>query len=353
MKKMYHYLLGPILLALTFYSSSVLADSPQKIFILHSYEKNHVCGRPQSLGVQRALLQAGFGVDHLEFESYAMDSKRINNTPELLEKQARIALQKIKAFQPDILVTLDDNAFRTVALELVDTDIQIVFSGMNNIPKRYNQKVQWLDSRQKPGHNITGVYEKIHFTTAVKVQQNIQPEMKKLLIIADNSPTGKALIRQVKQEIEQEPLLIEYEFYITDSWEDYQQRIQQANNEQVDTLYPIALRLNAKNGKTYTGAEILSWTGQHSRKPSIPLNFAFVKHGLFGGAGVDFEAMGFQAGKMVIDILNGATASDIPIEEADRYALVFNLERANALGINIPKDILLAADVIYESPVDN
>lgn len=347
MRRIHQYLLAPFLLALTFQVPQTLADHSQKVFILHSYEKDHVCGRPQSLGVQRALLQAGFGIEHLVLESYAMDSKRINNTPELLEKQAQIALQKITAFKPDILVTLDDNAFRTVALKLVDSEIQIVFSGMNNIPQRYNQQVQWLNDRQTPGHNITGVYEKIHFSTAVKVQQNIQPDMKKLLILSDNSPTGQALVRQVKAEIAQDKLPVDHEFYITDSLEDYRAKIQQANSEDVDTLYPIALRLIDKQGTTHTGAEILAWTGKHSLKPSIPLNFAFVQHGLLGGAGVDFEAMGYQAGQMVVDILNGNSAANIPIEDATRYALVFNLERANSLGINIPKDILLAADVIY------
>lgn len=347
MRILHRYLFTPLVLILLFHVPLVQADSAQKIFILHSYEKDHVCGRPQSLGVQRALLQAGFSIEHLLLKSYAMDSKRLNNTPELLEEQAQIALRQIEEFKPDILITLDDNAFRTVALRLIDTDIQIVFSGMNNIPERYNKTAQWLEDWSKPGHNITGVYEKIHFTTAVKVQKNIQPDLNKVLIISDNSPTGKALIRQVKAEIEQEPLSVDFEFFITDSLEDYQERIRRANFEEVDTLYPIALRLIDAQGQTHTGAEILSWTGSNSLKPSMPLNFAFAKNGLFGGAGVDFEAMGFQAGKIAVEILNGKSAANIPVVEASRYALVFNLERAKKLGINIPKDIMLAADVLY------
>jgi len=39
---------------------------------------------------------------------------------------------------------------------------------------------------------------------------------------------------------------------------------------------------------------------------------------------------------------------DIPIEEAERYALVFNLRRARELGMEIPIDILMAADVVYK-----
>ncbi|NNJ92667.1 MAG: hypothetical protein HKP55_13410 [Gammaproteobacteria bacterium] len=320
----------------------------KRVFILHSYENNHVCGKPQSMGVQRALLQAGYGIDDLVLASYAMDSKRKNNTPDLLAEQAEIALKKILEFKPDVLVTLDDNAFRTVGLKLVNTDIQIVFSGMNNIPERYNEITKWMNTTNNPGYNITGVYEKIHFATAVKVQKNIQPGMKKILIISDNSPTGKALIRQVRMELDNDNIPVKPEFYITDSWEDYQQKIDEINKSDIDTLYPIALRLHDKSGKTYTGAEILKWTGEHSKKPSIPLNFAFVKLGLLGGAGVDFESMGKQAGNLVVKILSGETAATIPIEEAERYALVFNLKRAKKLGIEIPTDILMAADEVYK-----
>ncbi|MDX2507608.1 MAG: ABC transporter substrate binding protein [Gammaproteobacteria bacterium] len=337
-----------IMIFIHVFFNSALADEKKRIFILHSYEIDHVCGRPQSMGVQRALLKSGFGADDLLLKSYAMDTKKTNNTPDLIARQAEIALQKIQEFNPHVLITLDDNAFRAVALELVDSDIQIVFSGMNNIPERYNETVQWLDDIKLPGHNITGVYEKIHFSTAVKVQKSIQPEMKKIRIFSDNSPTGKALIRQVKLEIEQTPIPAIPDFFITDSWEEYQQKVLETNYSDVDTLYPIALRLIDKNGQTYTGSKILTWTSQNSIKPSIPLNFAFVKLGLLGGAGVDFEAMGYQAGVIVAKILSGQDAANIPVEDAQRHALVFNITRAKALGIEIPTDILFAADEVFK-----
>ncbi len=341
-------IISSLILTLTGVFNLALAEEQKRVFILHSYEKDHVCGKPQSLGVQSALIKAGYGIDDLLFESYAMDTKKTNNTPELIAEQGRIALKKVKQFQPDVLVTLDDNAFRTVALELVDTDIQVVFSGMNNIPERYNAVAKWLEDVEAPGHNITGVYEKIHFSTAVKVQKNIQPDLNKVRIISDNSPTGKALIRQVRLELEKEPIPADVDFFITDSWEEYQQKILETNQSDVDTLYPIALRLIDKEGQTYTAAEVLSWTGKNSKKPSIPLNFAFVKLGLLGGAGVDFEAMGYQAGELAAKILAGKPAGEIPIEDAKRYALVFNVSRAKDLGIDIPSDILLAADEVYQ-----
>ena len=180
-----------------------------------------------------------------------------------------------------------------------------------------------------------------------KVQKNIMPSLRRVLVLSDTSPTGKALTAQIREELEAEKLPVEVDFFITDSWEEYQQAVLDAPKGDNDTLYPVALRLKDEAGTTYTAKEILSWTGEHSELPSIPLNFAFVKLGLFGGAGVDFHGMGLQAGEMTARILSGQQAGMVPIEDAERYALVFHLERAGILGIDIPDDILLAADEVY------
>jgi ABC-type uncharacterized transport system substrate-binding protein len=74
--------------------------------------------------------------------------------------------------------------------------------------------------------------------------------------------------------------------------------------------------------------------------------------GLFGGAAVDFFAMGEQAGRMVAAILQGTPPGEIPMEEARRYALAFNVDRARRLGIQIPEDVLLAADYVVVSRLE-
>ncbi len=83
-------------------------------------------------------------------------------------------------------------------------------------------------------------------------------------------------------------------------------------------------------------------------KPELALNYAFVNLGLFGGAAVDFSAMGEQAGDMVGSVFNGDSIGDISIEDARRYALAFNLVRAKKLNIIIPDEILLASDEIVK-----
>jgi len=323
-------------------------NSARRVFILHSYEANHVCGQPQHDGVIQALKRAGFREnENLSIETYFMDTKRKNNTPERMKEQAVEALKRIQSFHPDVLVVLDDNAFRTVAMNLENRTLPVVFCGMNAQPEDYNEIRNFMDSRSHPGHNITGVYEKLHIADALDVHFKLFPELKKVRFFVDLSPTGRAVMKQIKLEMKNVSSPCAWDIKVVTSWEDYQEAILRANADvEVGAIYPAALLLKNSEGRTYTVPDIFAWTVKHSTKPEISINFAFARLGLFGGAAVDFHAMGIQAGQMVVRALHGESPGDIPIEDAKKYALTFNLNRAKQLGIELPIDIIMAADEV-------
>jgi hypothetical protein len=80
----------------------------------------------------------------------------------------------------------------------------------------------------------------------------------------------------------------------------------------------------------------------------MAINYFFARMGLFGGAVVNFGAMGRLAGQQGAKVLKGAKAGDLPIENAPDYAIVFNLKRARDLGIEIPARVLAAANAVYK-----
>ena len=338
----------------TLFANNVAARKIKRVFIVCSYEKNNICGQPQYDGIISALGENGWiNGKNITIATYYMDTKKNNNTPVLIKKQANIALAKIQDFVPDIVITVDDNAFRTVALPLVDKPTKSVFSSMTTQPEEYNRVVHFMENRKKPGHNITGVYEKLHVRESLQVLSKIIA-LKKVRILTDISPTGKAISRQVKIELKPSDNTIslpcQIDYHTIKSWEEYGNEIKAINSDPAISAYYLAtLLLKDASGTTYTAPDIISYSLKHAKKPAMGPNYAFIKLGLFGGASVDFFAMGRQAGKMASTILKGGNPGKLPIQDARRIALVFNLKRARTLGINIPQDIFLAADEVFDN----
>lgn len=345
----------PVLFCLTLFlfTTGAVAQEVKRVYIAASYEKNHICGGPQEEGVIKGFNKTGwFEGMNLEIKRYYMDTKRKNTTPQAMKNEADIVLDQIKEFKPEILVLLDDNAIRELALPLAgDKNLSVVFSGMNGQPENYNAKKHFMETREKPGGNITGVYEKLYVARSIKVMQSAIPALKgkKIVGITDYSPTGNAITAQFEIELKNKPESNNWELRRVRDWQEYTGLIKELNtNDKIGAIYPVALRLKVSDTVIYTAPEIFKWTIKNGRKPEMALNYFFAKVGLFGGAAVDFKAMGFLAGKKAGQILNGEKAGNLSIEDAPDYAIVFNLKRAKELGIVIPPPLLTAADHVYK-----
>ena len=167
--------------------------------------------------------------------------------------------------------------------------------------------------------------------------------------ITDYSPTGNALTKQFELELKDRPEKAYWELKRVKDWQEYTSLILSLNDDEtVGAIYPVALSLKVSDAVTHTAPEIFKWTMENSQKPEMALNYFFAKIGLFGGAAVDFKAMGFMAGKKAGRILEGEMAGNIPIEDAPEYAIVFNLKRAKDLDLEISTPLLTAADHVYK-----
>ena len=62
----------------------------------------------------------------------------------------------------------------------------------------------------------------------------------------------------------------------------------------------------------------------------------------------DIADLGRQLADDVRQIFDGAKPGDIPIYRATKFQLIINLKTANALGLTLPRSLLLLADEVIE-----
>jgi putative ABC transport system substrate-binding protein len=74
----------------------------------------------------------------------------------------------------------------------------------------------------------------------------------------------------------------------------------------------------------------------------------FAEAGGLAAYASEFRDLAGQAAVYVDKILRGARPGDLPVEQPTRFELVFNRKTARALGIEIPRALLLRADQVLE-----
>jgi putative tryptophan/tyrosine transport system substrate-binding protein len=83
----------------------------------------------------------------------------------------------------------------------------------------------------------------------------------------------------------------------------------------------------------------------------LPVAYGWREHVVAGGLlsySADLAATFRHVATYVDKILKGANPADLPVEQATKFELVINLKTAKALGITIPKDVLLRADEVIQ-----
>jgi putative ABC transport system substrate-binding protein len=196
-------------------------------------------------------------------------------------------------------------------------------------------------SLARPGRNITGLSAAVTeiYPKRVQLLRELVPRAARIAALFNMS--NPALPPQWKEiETAARSLGIEPRLLDVRTPEDLEPALDAATRQRVDALI--------------VGLDTLTQAHQRSivdlvakrRQPAIYASTEFA-----GGLvvyGVNYPEMYRHAASFAHKILKGANPADLPVEEPTKFELVINLKTAKALGLTIPRSLLLRADQVIE-----
>ena len=307
---------------------------PLRILHVMSYHSGWVWNRDQLQGFKSALAD-----QEIEYQIIELDTKRDNDEGRILKK-INDAKNIISKWRPHLIYTNDDNAQQYLAKDYVNSDIPIVFSGVNRDPSEYG----FIGSS-----NITGVIEQEHFKATLNLLNRLSPNIKKIAIVVDSDPTWKGVMSRIRNQLRDLPQITVIDWALIQTYSDYKEKILSYQGS-VDAIALLGVfNFVNDNQQNENFESVLKWTQQNSTVPDFAFWQSRVELGTLCAVAVSGEELGFLAGDMARQILvDKVPPQQIPITSSKIGIPIVNMARARKLGLKVDTDILLSSKIITD-----
>ncbi len=193
----------------------------------------------------------------------------------------------------------------------------------------------------RPGGSITGLsFQQLELTgKRLELLKDVLPQLKRVAVLwdafsADQLPAAEVAARGLGVQLQ--PLELRNPPY------DYASAFSAASKGRAKAIVPLASPVFFRER-----ARLLELVGTH-RLPAIYFQREVVEAGGLMSYGPSFADMYRRAATFVDKILKGAKPADLPVEQPTRFELVINLKTAKALGLTIPRSVLIRADQVIQ-----
>jgi len=319
-----------------------------RIFVVDSYHREYLWSQDTHAGVCAALLEFGFLDDKKQVTGYTendyvesaravvkkvwMDTKRKNTMSDFAGAAARIS-EDVNKFKPDMILLGDDDAANYIGNLYMDTKIPVVFWGINGLPLKYGL----IDSIEKPGHNVTGIYQAGYLKESVEYLKKIAPGVRTFAILSDDSSTGRPKVKELERLAQAGELAIKLAATVmTNSlseWKSEALRLEKV----VDAFFVLNHNtLKDDLGNPVDQLNIGAWYLRNIRKPDCGHEKQFAIEGLLLVVDDSGFKQGYEAVKVAYQILEqGKNPADIPVRAPVRGPVIVNRQRAAMLRIDL------------------
>lgn len=314
--------------------------SDKRVLLINSYHQEYPWTKDITTGVEQVISQA-LPAENLLIEY--MDGRRFDIDPTYAALLHQVFKYKYSIIQPDIVLVSDDSAYQFSLLHGDDLfpNKPIIFSGVNNFLTQHIQ--------DKP--QITGIIEGIEIAKNIQLIQQVQPELQKLVLVADQTELGQSLRQNAEQalaRLEQEGKLkpqlqveIWQDFSLAELTEDL------AKLTAKDAVFIIIIRSD-KNGRYFDYQVELPHLSEVSQAPLYGMwGAVMVGNGVVGGYVNDPLAVGQGIAQIALDALRAPNA---PLPEVRLGAFSPIFDHAQLQNHSIPESLLPKNTVIINQP---
>ncbi len=283
-------------------------------------------------GFKQRMTELGY----VEGKNIVYDFQNSKGDQDLLGKLAQTLVQR----KPDLIVTSSTTASVPIARLTAGTDLPVVFLSAGD-------PLRLVKSYASSGNNLTGISSSSIELTAKRLEllKKLAPKIKRVILLVDTAAIGinhERLTNDAQEAAKNLGLEHEQLTIHTKNLDEIKRKIPLIRRSLGDALFvpPVATIVAA--------TEDIARQVIKEKLPNVGPNVETVKRGLLAAYSSNYHSLGQQGAVLVDKILKGAKPADLPIEQPFKLHLRLNLKTARAIGLDIPKEILLQADEIIK-----
>lgn len=233
-----------------------------------------------------------------------------------------------KQANKDLVVAITTPCAQAMAQAI--TDRPIIFGAVTD-----PVAAKLVDSLEHPGGNLTGTSDYPPIDQQIALVKEVKPDAQVIGIVYSSAEVNAETQTQLAIEAAQKLGLTVKTATVSNSSE-VQQAAQSLSD--VDAFY-------VGNDNTVVSAmEALVQVSESAKIPIIAADPDSVERGATAAYAVDQYQMGVNTAKMAIQVLNGASPADVPVQRQTDLELTVNEAAAQAAGSPLSADLLARAD---------
>lgn len=303
-------------------SSRNAAAKMQRILFVASYNTQN----PWSGGIKsgiRSVLKSRKDVELLVFD---MDTMGVQS--EMTKIQAALkARQEIETYQPDVVITSDDNAAKyLIAAYYKESSLPFVFCGVNWDASKYGL----------PSENVTGMIE-VQLIDQLVAYLSPYARGNRIGSLRGDTMTNRAEAVHFERQLE-----TEIKTYFVKDISDWKKKFVQLQ-EEVDMVLLGDIDTIELNGESK--ADVEEFIFMNTEVPTGHWDSWFSKNALITLATIP-EEQGEYAATAALEILDGKSPEEMPLVKNRKAKVYLNMKLAKKLGVIFPMDLIESAEII-------